>query len=83
VPLWLFFPVYPGWELNNRQGYTATLVKLTFKAKQVGSYTINGDLYLLKDESGNDLIHVFGPVGSAIVNVIKGKKHNLAERGYL
>jgi hypothetical protein len=61
-------------DLNNRQGYTTTLVRLNFKAKQVGSYIISGDLYSLKDENGNELIGAHGPVGSAVVNVIKGKK---------
>jgi hypothetical protein len=57
-------------DLNNRQGYSATLVKLTFIAKQIGSCIIGGDLYALKDENDFDLINPFGRVSSAVVNVI-------------
>jgi hypothetical protein len=47
-----------------------SLATLTFIGSNVGSTTIVGDLYVLKDTAGNKLIHEFGPVGSAFVNVV-------------
>lgn len=62
-------------ELDALQGRAVTLVTLKFRAYNVGSVTIGGDLYSLKDQFGNNLLPTFGPVGLATVNVVKGKKN--------
>lgn len=61
-------------QLEALQGRGVSLVAVKFKAANIGTTTIAGDLFSLKDQFGNPLIGTHGPVGSATVTVVKGKK---------
>lgn len=61
-------------QLDALQGRAVTLVALRFKAANMGTVVIDGDLFALSDQFGQDLIGVFGPIGRGFVTVVKGKK---------
>ncbi len=61
-------------QLGALQHRAVTLVAVKFKARKKGTVVVSGDLSLLQDQSGNDLISAHGPVGSATITVVKRKR---------
>jgi hypothetical protein len=63
-------------ELNQLQGFCVTVVKIVFRAKKVGTTSVYGDGYYVKDQNGSYILGSGGNFSpqSATVNVVKGKR---------